>query len=58
MKTYAKAIVAVLIAGVTAAQAALTDGITGQEWLTVALAVLTAVGVYLVPNAPKTDTTR
>lgn len=28
----------------------LPGGLTGQEWVTVGLAVLTAAGVYLVPN--------
>jgi hypothetical protein len=28
----------------------LPDGVTGQEWMTVGIAVLTAAGVYMVPN--------
>lgn len=46
------AVVAILIAGITAWQAASADGMTGQDWATVALAVLGAVGVYAVPNTP------
>jgi hypothetical protein len=46
------AIVAVLIAGVTAWQAASADGMTAQDWATVALAVLGAIGVYAIPNVP------
>lgn len=56
MSTYYKgiiaAVVAVLIAGVTAWQAASADGMTPQDWATVILAVLGAVGVYAVPNSP------
>jgi hypothetical protein len=49
---YRKAIVATLTAGLLATQVALTDGtgISGSEWVTVALAVLGAVAVYWVPN--------
>jgi hypothetical protein len=48
---YAKAIVAVIGAGVAALQFALEDGVVvGQEWTTVIIAVVTAIGVYLVPN--------
>jgi len=46
------AVVAVLIAGVTAWQATSSDGMTGQDWATVVLAVLGAVAVYAVPNTP------
>lgn len=51
-KAIAAAVVAILIAGITAWQAASADGMTGQDWATVALAVLGAVGVYAVPNTP------
>jgi hypothetical protein len=48
---YAKGIVAVIGAGVLALQVALDDGvILSSEWPTIAIAVITAVGVYLVPN--------
>jgi hypothetical protein len=54
MGGYAKAIVAVIGAGVAALQLALDDGvIVGQEWTAIVIAVVTAIGVYLVPNAPK-----
>lgn len=52
---YAKFVVALVAAGLVALQVALTDGhVTGQEWITIALAVLGAAGVGLVPNAPST----
>jgi hypothetical protein len=53
MPGYAKAIVAVIGAGVAALQFALEDGVVvGQEWTTIIIAVVTAIGVYLVPNKP------
>jgi hypothetical protein len=56
---YAKTVVAAVVAGATAVGAAITDStITGSEWVAIGLAVLTALGVYAVPNAPaKTSTT-
>ncbi len=54
MSKYTKGIVAVVGAGVFALQAAITDNVvTGNEWVGIGVAVLTAVGVYLFPN--KTD---
>jgi hypothetical protein len=51
---YAKFIVAALTAGLIALQTAITDDrITTSEWVTIALAVLGAIGVVIVPN--KTD---
>lgn len=51
--TYAKAILAVVGAGVVALQAALEDDVLlANEWTTIAIAVITAVGVYLIPNRP------
>ncbi len=51
---YAKFIVAALAAGLVAAQTAITDGtITTAEWVTIVLAALGALGVWLIPN--KTD---
>ena len=48
---YWKAIVAVVGAVAVAVQAALTDGtVTNAEWLTIAIAAITAVGVYLKAN--------
>lgn len=53
---YAKAAVAILTTAVLAAQSALSDGsISGQEWLTIAIAALGAVGVYVTPNRPVVD---
>jgi len=48
---YAKAIVAILTAGVSVVVTAMGDNVLdGPELVGVAIAVLTAVGVYLVPN--------
>ncbi|GLW32286.1 hypothetical protein [Actinoplanes regularis] len=54
MQTYGKALVAVIVAGVVTAYQALTgDGhIDPAEWVSVAIAAVTAVGVWLVPLAP------
>jgi hypothetical protein len=52
MGKYAKAIVAIAMAGLMALQQALPLNDTQRGWVTVALAVLTAVGVYAVPNKP------
>lgn len=52
MKEYAKTIVAVVMAALVALQTALTDGgVSSQEWITIALAGLGALGVLAVPNA-------
>lgn len=55
---YAKAVFAALMAGATSVYAAL-DGenfdLTDKDWITVVIAVLTAVGVYLVPNAKASE---
>lgn len=52
---YAKFIVGIIGAAVIAIQTALTDGvITSAEWGTIALAVLTALGVWGAPNKPAT----
>lgn len=52
MKEYAKTIVAVVMAALVALQTALTDGgVSSQEWITIALAALGALGVWVVPNA-------
>lgn len=55
MTKYAKAIVAALIAGLTALGTALTDEtVTTAEWTAVAVATLVALGaVWGVPNAPE-----
>lgn len=52
MNQYAKTIVAVLTAALIAAQTTLIDGhITGNDWITIALAALGAIGVFAIPNA-------
>lgn len=53
MGRYAKFAVGVVGAVAIALQTALTDGtITPAEWGTIALAVLTALGVWGAPNRP------
>ena len=48
---YWKAIVAVIGAVAVVVQTALTDGtITHAEWVTIAIAAVTALGVYLKAN--------
>jgi hypothetical protein len=54
---YAKFIVAVVGAGITAALTFAAPGTPVFEWLTIGSAVLTAIGVYFVPNAPLSDST-
>lgn len=55
---YAKAVFATIMAGVTSVYAAL-DGddfnLTDKDWVAVAIAALTALGVYLVPNAKNSE---
>jgi hypothetical protein len=54
--SYAKTIVAAIVAGATALAVALGDDtVSTTEFVTVALAVLGALGVYVVPNAPRSD---
>lgn len=49
---YAKAVVAIIGAVIIAVNVALEDGIfTNDEWFAVAVAAVTAVGVYLFPNS-------
>ncbi|MGH3882100.1 MAG: hypothetical protein ACRDRC_01690 [Pseudonocardiaceae bacterium] len=56
VRLYSKALVAVAAAGLFAAQAALGDGqMTAEEWVGVAFALVTATGVYLVPNGTDPD---
>lgn len=53
LNPYMKAVVAVLTAGLIALKPLLANGhITGSDWITVALAVLGAIGVYAIPNRP------
>jgi hypothetical protein len=50
---YWKTVVAIVGAGVIAVQSAITDDvITSAEWVTIALALLAAAGVWQVPNKP------
>lgn len=49
---YAKALVAVLMAALTTVQTLVTDGISVQDWCSIAVAVLAAIGVYFIPNVP------
>lgn len=53
MGVAAKAIYAAIMAGLLAAQAIYVD----ITWLTIVIATLTAVGVYIVPNAKQSDQT-
>jgi len=51
--TAAKAVVALLLGGLTVLGTALADNhLTGEEWIGVAIAVVTALGVYVTPNRP------
>ena len=56
MGKYAKAIVATLGAALVAAQQAVPMSETAHGWVTVAIAALTALTVYLVPNAEPEQT--
>jgi hypothetical protein len=50
MNRFGKAIVAALLAVVTAVHTLVSDEfITGAEWIQIAIAVVTAISVYLVP---------
>lgn len=52
ISNYSKFLFAALTAGVTAVTAALTDNtVTSSEVIGIGLAVLTALGVYVVPNS-------
>ncbi len=53
MSVYAKAIYAAVLAALTAAAAIYVDNAA----LTIALATVTAVGVYIVPNTPASPDT-
>jgi hypothetical protein len=51
---YTKSIVTILAAGLGIFTAAITDGVvTPLEYVNVVIAILTAVGVYLLPNLPE-----
>ena len=54
LSQYVKTVVAALAAGAVVLNAAVSDSvITNNEWVTIGLAVLGALGVYALPNAPK-----
>ncbi len=58
MSRYLKSIVAVVIAGLTALQAAISDSVVTQnEWVIIALAVVGAIGVFAVPNTANPNPT-
>jgi len=49
-------VVAVLLAGLVALQAALEDGaVTAYEWAGIAVAAIGALAVYAIPNEPRID---
>jgi hypothetical protein len=55
MNAYRKTVAALLGAAGTWCVAAIPDGrITSMEWVALGIAVATALGVYSVPNDPKT----
>lgn len=50
---YAKTAVAAVAAGAVALTSALTDSsVSPGEWVSIGLAVLGALGVYVIPNTP------
>ena len=55
MQHYGKSIVAVITAAIVAAYQALSgdQNIEAAEWVSIAIAAVTALGVYLVPLAPQ-----
>lgn len=55
MKHYAKAIIAILGAGITAALGIVSPDTDLFNVLTIAAAVVTAAGVYLIPNGEKPE---
>lgn len=51
MNAYTKAVVSVMLAVLTTAQAFLNDSvITTGEWVQIAIAFVAAFGVYMIPN--------
>lgn len=55
-RTYGKGIVAALIAAYTVVQAAISDGrVTTVEGVQIAIATVTAIGVYVLPQHPQAD---
>jgi len=52
--TYAKFLTA-LATALAVSNSLLPDGVTANEWITIGLAFLGALGVYAIPNTPKAD---
>lgn len=50
MGRYAKSLVYVLVAGAIFLQGTIADGISKSDWAGLAAALVTAAGIYLVPN--------
>jgi hypothetical protein len=55
LSPYTKAVVAVVATALTTAQQVIPMSPATHDWVAVALAALGALGVYLVPNAPKEE---
>lgn len=55
--TYGKTLIAAVLVLLNGIVADLTSGISASEWLNLAIAVLTALGVMVVPNRPAVTTT-
>jgi hypothetical protein len=53
-KFWVSAVAAVIIAGLTAYEGVMADGVTTQEVLTIVIAVVSAAMVWLVPNETPT----
>ncbi len=51
---YAKAIVAVVSAGLVVVQTEIPISDLAHRWVSVSIAVVTAIAVYAIPNAPAT----
>lgn len=51
----AKLWVSALVIGAGVLVPLLANGVTGQEWVEVLIAVLTAAGVYVIPNKAQFD---
>lgn len=47
---YAKTIIAFATAALVSLLSFLTDGVTGAEWLQIAIAAFAGIGVFIVPN--------
>jgi hypothetical protein len=48
----AKTWIHAVAAGAVVLQTAIVGGMTGQEWATIVIAILTTAGVWAVPNGP------